>query len=474
MQRHRFCRAVVAFAIICLAALPARSAGWTLSNGGVTVTDSDGAVWLQNADLPASLPLTVPLCSQHLSPDCINDNGSMDYTAAQNWVMALNAYGGTGYLGHQDWQLPATQTLTAGCTATGKHGESFAYGCTGSALGALYSSGLNLAAPASAAAGPVADKIGGIANLQPNIYWTGTSASTDGERTFNFATGWSGANQGVNPAGPGKGPIANFFYVLPMLPGDAGIPGTIYDPAAKVSWLADGNAAVDIGTFGLPPCSGLGSATSAPCVNANGTMTLTSALAFRDAMNKYVNPDGTIGYLGRQDWMLPPAPDAACTYAGCAANDPLASLYYNLLGISGSDPVTNPVTAPIDDTIGAFSDVQPGLYWSCPASNDAGAALVSGCSTVPQCTRLSTPPCAADMWFSFNFGDGFQGTDEAPNDLFVTAYYVDVPEPPACALVLAAVMATLIAARTRRNGAPPAPAAPSSSAPAPPRTPLGA
>jgi PEP-CTERM motif len=34
------------------------------------------------------------------------------------------------------------------------------------------------------------------------------------------------------------------------------------------------------------------------------------------------------------------------------------------------------------------------------------------------------------MEWSFNFGDGFQGTDEERNSLFVTAYYVDsVPEP---------------------------------------------
>ena len=64
------------------------------------------------------------------------------------------------------------------------------------------------------------------------------------------------------------------------------------------------------------------------------------------------------------------------------------------------------------------------------------------CSPYPQCSPTTQPsPCANDMEWSFSFGDGFQGTDEEVNSLFVTAYYVDsVPEPPTLALLGAGLL----------------------------------
>lgn len=236
-----------------------------------------------------------------------------------------------------------------------------------------------------------------------------------------------------------------------MLPGHVNISGTIYDPNADVTWLAKGNIAAQ-NTFGLAPCSGLGSGSTAPCVNANGTMTQTSAVAFKDVINAMVNNDGTIGYLGRHDWQLPQSVEAAnCLYAACAGDpteDPLASLYYDLLGLSEGSSVADPSTTTNDP----FFGVQPNLYWSCQASSEQGAAILSPCSPDPQCSPSSEPhPCPNDMEWSFNFLDGFQGTDNEANDLFVTAYYANsAPEPGSLALVGGALV-SLTAVRRRRR-----------------------
>jgi len=49
----------------------------------------------------------------------IQQNGMMDYPTAQAWVRALNAYNnGQGYLGHTNWQLPASPMLDSSCGST--------------------------------------------------------------------------------------------------------------------------------------------------------------------------------------------------------------------------------------------------------------------------------------------------------------------------------------------------------------------
>ncbi len=433
----------------------------TASPGGQTVVDSQGVTLLANADLAATMSFGMPTCSAANGyTQCVNANGSMDYSSAQLWVSKMNNYQGTGYLGHDNWQLPATQTTTAGCSGTGTNDASFAYGCAGSALGSIYYSGLGLAAPASVAA-PTLDAVptkGGTAsfvNLQPNEYWTSSPAGSNGFHTFSFASGWSGSNQGANPADPSKGPVANFFYVLPMLPGRVDIAGTIYDASSVVTWLANGNLAAQ-NTFGLAPCSGMGSVSSVPCVNANGTMTETSAEAFIKAMNTMVNPDGRIGYLDQTDWQLPQSTGVNdCGYSACAndpSNEPFASLYYDLLGLSQGTSVAGPDVG----SVGPFDALQPNLYWSCQALNNQGAAILSPCSAQPQCDPSSTPhACPNDMEWSFNFLDGFQGTDEEVNDLFVTAYYVNAAPEPATWTLVAMALAGLALTRRRQRCSPP-------------------
>jgi hypothetical protein len=139
---------------------------------------------------------------------------------------------------------------------------------------------------------------------------------------------------------------------------------------------------------------------------------------------------------------LPPSTEpSGCDYAECAADpakDPMASLFYNLLNLNLGDSAAGPSTA----AAGLFIDVQAYLYWSCQAGGNQSPTAQSLCSPYPQCSPTTQPsPCANDMEWSFNFGNGFQGTDEEVNSLFVTAYYVDsVPEPPTLVLLGAGLL----------------------------------
>jgi hypothetical protein len=88
-----------------------------------TVADSQGVTWPSDANLAASNSFGVQSCSTSVTSDCINASGTMDYTAAQQWVANMNS---ADYLGHNNWQLPTTGVLDAGCTAKGAQHESFA------------------------------------------------------------------------------------------------------------------------------------------------------------------------------------------------------------------------------------------------------------------------------------------------------------------------------------------------------------
>lgn len=382
--------------------LPAADAALVPSADGLTVYDTVLHVtWLANANL-AGTP------AGRFGLDKITANGAMDYSIAVQWVAALNAMdGGIGYLGHNDWQLPATPAIDASCSSTGPNGNSFGTGCMNSAMGSLFYESLALQYPNTAVPIPN-DLTGPFSNIQPYLYWSDTSSSdaSKGYLTFSFNTGWQGANVDKH-----------YIYALPMirgrLPGSPPPTGnglqvsadrlTVYDPIADVTWLANADLA-RTETFGAQCVNADGSR----CINPDGSMTHTTAENWIRGMNLAV-------YLGQSNWQLPPIPltDATCSLQnfgfGCTGG-PMGELFYNQLKLGqGSPAVPTPSVK-----VGPFSNVQPYLYWSCVAAPGSQVLCQAGA------------PAPGFGW-SFSFGNGFEGTDVVQNDLYVMIYH---PGPP--------------------------------------------
>ncbi|MFI5166961.1 MAG: hypothetical protein ACHQQS_10100, partial [Thermoanaerobaculales bacterium] len=375
------------------------------SQDGLTVYDTvNNITWLADANLPASNRFGLPACTgSGPQQTCVNPSGSMDYASAAAWVAAMNA---ANYLGHTNWQLPTTPPLDSGCGKTGPNGNSFGYGCSASAMGSLYYNALGLKAPSTAVPIPT-NTVGPFTNLQPYLYWSQTSAGSQGYNTFSFDTGWEGANT-----------APHVMYALPILPGKiAGTPPangnglqvnpggqTVYDPVANVTWLANANLAAT-NTMGLPPCQN--PTTPTICVNADGAMSWDSANQFVMNMNTY----NSTGYLGQTTWEIPPI-DPSCSGFNCgSAGSPMGELFYGQFGLhKGAAAVATPNVA-----VGPFNNVQPYLYWSC-----LGATIQSACQT--------DGPAPNFEW-SFSFGNGFEGTDVLANDMFATAYFVGSRAP---------------------------------------------
>jgi hypothetical protein len=131
--------------------------------GGRTVYDARLKVtWLADANLAAKQTFDVPN---------INKSGSMNYATAVHWVAANASDGGAGYLGHHNWQLPTAPDSDRTCKLTGRHGESFGFNCSGSALGSLYYASLGLREPDSAVPSSQ-NRVGPLQNFQPYLYWS--------------------------------------------------------------------------------------------------------------------------------------------------------------------------------------------------------------------------------------------------------------------------------------------------------------
>ena len=374
------------------------STPFQLSGDGTTVYDiANNVSWLADFNLAATNTFGLPVCNGTVNTKtCVNASGSMSYQAAAAWVAAMNA---ANYLGHSNWQLPATPLTDSNCGFVGPNGASFGFNCLAGSLGSLYYTALGITAPNTAV--PIPNNTASpFGNIQPYLYWSQTGTAALGFGTFSFNSGFQGSN--TKP---------NFLYNLPMIPGKisgtppasgSGLevnPGgqTVYDPVANVTWLANANLAAT-NTFGLPPCKDPGNPKL--CVNQDGAMNWDSADQFITNMNS-----GT-GYLGQKNWQLPPVDPNCTTFYNCT-NSPLGELFYGQLGLSAGTPAA---TTP-DIPVGPFRHVQPYLYWSCE-----GATIQDAC-------QAAGP--ASGFEFSFSFGNGFLGTDILQNEFYVTAYFVN-------------------------------------------------
>jgi len=205
---------------------------------------NQGVCWLANANLAANATMQSGLGFTGIGP-----NGSMDYATAQKWVAALNASNNrSGYLVRNNWQFPTTALVDKACADVGTYGGSFGPQCTASALGNLYSMGLNLTYPASVASG-LAASVPPIHNLKASYYWAlqnngGTSGTSNGgQETLSFADDIQSGTT-INDT---------YYYRLPMLAGAIGTAPSCPSGAGVVAYTsgpASGNAETSGGNGG--------------------------------------------------------------------------------------------------------------------------------------------------------------------------------------------------------------------------------
>lgn len=101
--------------------------------GGQAVYDTDlDITWLANANLASSNSFGVA---------GIGLFGLMDWDTANHWIMAMNADGGTGYLGFNDWRMPTTLVPDSSCINSfdgTPSNDAQGLNCTGSEMGHLF------------------------------------------------------------------------------------------------------------------------------------------------------------------------------------------------------------------------------------------------------------------------------------------------------------------------------------------------
>lgn len=376
--------------------------GLTPEDPGTIVYDSNqGLCWLANANLAGN-----PEAQARLGVTGINPDGTMLYQTALSWVNALNAYNnGQGYLGHNNWQLPTTPLVDTTCSEVNQ--GNFGVSCTGSAMGNLYNVGLAITYPDSVVPG-FTSEFWPFRNLQPGLYWTSSTSTGDGgPSTFSFNTGLNGSNTTVY----------NYLHVLPMFPGAIGTPPrgsgimpyttgpaagkAVFDPTTGYSWPIDANLAASnqflvVGNTSI--YSPINKMTYTPPFidAAAGTMLLATATdpTVAPGIDGWLAAMNSVTYAGTSFWTLPSLTD-------------LQNLYLDL----GIQPGT--VKLQAHGYVGPFLNLQPGFYWSC--ERDSGTTRQAPCDP-------NLIPVENQIW-SFNFDDGFEGTDLISKEFYVMVYY---------------------------------------------------
>jgi uncharacterized protein (TIGR03437 family) len=104
----------------------------------------------------------LPLCiNPDISSICVAQDGSMNLVGASQFVINMNAYNGTGYLGQTNWELPPS------------NGSCQPYNCADkdNPMGILYYDQFGLSATTPVVPTPNI-AVGPFHNLQPYIYWS--------------------------------------------------------------------------------------------------------------------------------------------------------------------------------------------------------------------------------------------------------------------------------------------------------------
>lgn len=388
------------------ASAPIHTQGLTPADFGTIVYDSNQRVcWLADANLAAN-----PVIRAQLGVAGINPDGTMDYPTALKWVDALNDYDhGRGFLGHNNWQLPDNPLDDSSCLSFNNGG--FGALCTGSALGNLYNVGLARTFPDSVVP-HFTNLVWPFRNLQPSLYWT-QDQDSGGEVTFSFLTALQGANTTKY----------NYLHMLPMTLASLGTPPVgsgvrpyssgaaagkaVYDTKTGISWALDANLAASM-SFGLAGTTTItsdvdGTVLTVPQIDVDGAMlygtavgTTSQPLGWLEAMNK-------ANFAGTNLWSVPHFTD-------------LQTLFEDLNLQAGAD-----FRLLAEGEVGPFRHFQPFFYWACERGQN-------GNSQSPCKPKLSPPgPPGTLFAYSFDFDNGFEGTDLVSKQFYVMVYY---PAPP--------------------------------------------
>ncbi len=386
--------------------------------GAVVYDANQGVCWLADANLAGNAEVRAKLGLPAVNPitgDGVNPDGTMDYVTAVAFVEALNAYNnGQGFMGHNNWQLPTNPAVDATCSSF--NNDNFGVLCTGGALGNLYNVGLAEIYPASVVP-HFFDVVWPFFNLQPGLYWA-ADANSGGQQTFSFNTGIGGSNTtkynllhvlpmsrtslGPTPVGTG---------VLPYRSGPAA-GKAVYDTVTGISWTLNANlpALDNFGvtqTTAIPPDMGPnptnGKTLTVPLVDSDGDVLLTANVPVQTCIKggstsglttEWILAMNQGEYAGTKNWELP-----------CIAD--LKNLYSDMQIAAGDTRLETPFP------IGPFWRLQPGFYWACSRAVNTGSR--GPCDY--------TQDAAGGLYWSFNFEDGFEGTDLPSKQFYVMVYY---------------------------------------------------
>jgi len=205
-----------------------------------------GITWLADANLAATHPFGVPGIGTTAS-------GSMTGDTAENWITAMNADGGTGYLGYNRWHLPTMMDTGApGCDYSQSGGTDCGYNVETindtiipgsiiirSELAHLYydtlgnigwfdTDGLETACYL----GNCLSNSGPFLNVQADHYWFGMGYRTE---TYNADFGFSDGSQNTNFD------YNDHYFAWPVHDGDIGVPVVL--PSINIEKLTNGNQA---------------------------------------------------------------------------------------------------------------------------------------------------------------------------------------------------------------------------------------
>jgi hypothetical protein len=384
---------------------PATGHGLRSVGDGAMVYDSNLHVcWLADANLAGHPEIHAVVTLAGANPDgstpLINPDGTMDFETALNWVNALNRYdNGHGWANHNNWQLPANPASDSSCSSLNV--DDLGIQCTGSALGNLYNVGLAQTWPGSVVPG-LLDVVSPFLNLQPGLYWT-SDTNSGGEVTFSFNTGISGANTTKY----------NFFHVLPMTkavlgsaPSGRGVLAwaggpaagkAVYDTVTGVSWTLDANLPAS-NNFGVTATTAItssvnGGTVTVPLVDKGGAVYF-SAIDPANQTSGWIVSMNNAEYAGTNTWELPGIAD-------------LQQLYKDLALTAGDTRLEWPFS------VQPFWRLQPGFYWACVRAANSGA---NG-----PCDLTQSAP--GGLEWTFNFDDGFEGSDLSDKQFYVMVYF---------------------------------------------------